>query len=166
MQGLIEHLKSTEFWTFSVCLAMVLSVAANYVTRVLDRTFSAGSAWLRSMSFRSRERRAARARLITEWIDTHDNGMVLALNEAHFISLVGLIFSVTFLLGALVALSVYPKTMTTSNQIIVILFMVIFGVLGLAAMISGTEILDVVREHPKGLKGLHPSQKGPPSSSV
>jgi hypothetical protein len=159
MQGLIEHFKSPEFWILSVCLAMFLSVAANYVTRVLDRTFSVGSTWLRSISMRSKAKRAARAKSMTDWIDTHENGMVLALSRAHFISLVGLIFSIVVLLGALAVLSLNLKTVPLANQLIILLFVLMFGVLGMAAMISGNEILDVIRAHPKGLLGFHPSQE-------
>jgi len=158
MQVLIEHFRAPEFWILSVCLAMVLNVAANYVTRVLDRTFSVGSTWLRSMSMRSRDKRAARAKLMTDWINAHENGIGLALSEAHFIILVGLIFVIAFVLGVLVALSLNPRTVPIANQIVIVLFMSVFGILGLAAMTSGTEILDVIRAHPKGLLGLHPSR--------
>jgi hypothetical protein len=163
MQGLIEHFKSPEFWILSVCLAMVLNVAANYATRVLDRTFSVGSTWLRSISMRSREKRAARAKLMTDWIDSHENGIMLALSEAHFTILVGLIFCIAFILGALVALSLNSTTVPIANPIIIGLFMTAFGIIGMAAMSFGSDILDVVRAHPKGLKGLHPSQGIPPT---
>jgi hypothetical protein len=60
MDAFLEHLQSPDFLLFSVCLALILSVLANYVTRVLDRIFGSGKSWMLGISKRSRDKRIAR----------------------------------------------------------------------------------------------------------
>jgi hypothetical protein len=89
MDAFIQHLRSPDFWIFSIALALALHIAAHYLQRLIDKSLSSGGSFLRAVSGRSRERRAARAKQISEWIDTHDDGAVLALMESHYLELGG-----------------------------------------------------------------------------
>jgi hypothetical protein len=79
VDAFVKHLQSSDFLLFSVFLALVLSVIANYLTRFLDRLFASSTSLALGISKRNREKRAARALRIGSWIESRDDGAALAL---------------------------------------------------------------------------------------
>jgi hypothetical protein len=154
MQELSEHLKSSDFWIFSVVFAIVLSVLGNYATRFVDRALRLGTSTARALSTRGREKRIARMKHINEWIDSHENGAILVLSEAHFLCFLGMTMAIlvvsTLLFGrvAIAASSSLLHGLLAAGCLATI-------VIALAAMNLGGTLLDAVRRHPKGLAGLN-----------
>jgi hypothetical protein len=83
MQALIEQIKSPAFWVLSVVAGFVINVLSNLVTPFVGNH-------IRIFSTRSREKRDLKKKHITDWIDGHQNGAVLVLLEAHFLSFLGM----------------------------------------------------------------------------
>ena len=159
MDAFLKHLQSPDFLLFSVCLALILNVLANYVTRGLDRIFGSGKSWMLGISKRSRDKRTARAIEIANWIESHDNGATLALIEANHMSLVGLMILTVVLAGCISAIMTGFSETPTLHQAPLLLILMIFGVVGLGALFIGSQIRTVVMKHPKGLAGLHRTTK-------
>lgn len=155
MDAFIKHLQSPDFLLFSVCLALILSVLANYVTRVLDRIFGSGKSWMLGISKRSRDKRTARELEIANWIESRDDGPVIALVEANFISLAGLVSLTIDLLGLALALTAHVDNLALRDQVPFLVLCMTVGAVGLGAMTIGSRIRTVVMKHPKGLAGLH-----------
>lgn len=156
MKALAEHLKSTDFWIFSVALAIVLSVLGNYATRFLDRLLQLGTTGVRALSTRGKQKRMARLKRINDWIDSHEDGAILVLSEAHFLCFLGMTMAVlivsTLILGrpGIAASSTFMHGILAAASLLA-------AVVAMAAMQHGGTLLDAVRRHPKGLLGLHRS---------
>jgi len=157
MDTFVKHLQSPDFLLFSVFLALVLSVLANYLTRIIDRFFASSTSLARGISKRSRDKKAARDLEMANWIDSLDNGAVLALTEANFLSLAGLVFSMIVLLGFAIALTVRIDKAPAFDQTMLLMLFVAFGLLGMGLLSVGGRLRDVVTKHPKGLAGLRRS---------
>lgn len=154
MSGMIEHLKSPDFWIFSVVLAIVLSVLGNYSTRFFDRSFQFGTSKFRALSKRSKEKRAAKIKRINDWIDSHENGAPLVLSEAHFLSFLGMTMLI-LLIGTFLFSKTEIETSDLILKLLLFLLAMLVAVVANAAMNVGGTLLEAVRNHPKGLKGLH-----------
>ena len=155
MQGLIEQFKSPAFWIFSVVIGLILNVLGNYATRFVDRSFQFGTSRIRVLSTRSREKRAAQTKHIHCWIDGHQSGAVLVLSEAHFLSFLGMI-----MIALVITLLLWSKSEVAASsslfRVLLAALALLTAGIGIAAMNVGGTLLDAVRSHPKGLKGLRP----------
>jgi hypothetical protein len=157
MQDFLQHLKSTDFWIFGVVLAILLSVLGNYATRFLDRVFQLGTRSIRALSTRGKEKRQAKLNHINDWIDSHENGAVLVLSEAHFLCFLGLTMAI--LIVSLLLLGRVELGLASSPiRILLATVTLTASVLAIAAMNVGGTLLDAIRKHPKGLIGLHLDQ--------
>ena len=160
MDRLIEQLKSADFWVFGVMLAIVLSVLGNYATRFVDRGFQFGTSRIRALSTRSREKRAVKIKHVNEWIDTHENASILVLSEAHFLCFLGLSMTV-LLISSLLLIRTELAVGPLLPRVLIAVLTMLAAIIAIAAMNVGGFLLDAVRNHPKGLQGLHPHRVKP-----
>jgi hypothetical protein len=154
MQEFTEHLKSSDFWVFSVVFAIVLSVLGNYATRFVDRASRLGTSGARALSTRRREKRIARMNHINEWIDSHENGAILVLSEAHFLCFLGMTLAILVVSTLLLGRVAIAASSSLLNGLLAVGCLVAV-VIALAAMNLGGTLLEAVRKHPKGLAGLN-----------
>ncbi len=88
MDQFIVSLHTPYFWFSAVVVGIIISVTANYATRFLDKSFSSGTSWVRTLSQKNHDKRAAVADHISRWIDASENGAAMALIESHSLNIV------------------------------------------------------------------------------
>jgi hypothetical protein len=153
MQALIEQIKSPAFWVLSVVAGFVINVLSNLVTPFVGNH-------IRIFSTRSREKRDLKKKHITDWIDGHQNGAVLVLLEAHFLSFLGMSM-IALVIGLALLAQADANTNSDLLRIFVAVGLIVVAVAGMAAMNIGGTLLEAVQQHPKGLKGLFPIRAKP-----
>jgi hypothetical protein len=160
MEAFYQHLKSPDFLIFGIAMGLVLNVVASYLRDFLDRSYSSGSSLLRGLSKRSRDKRAAREQQISEWIDTRENGAVIALIEANYLIVIGYMFLVVGMIACVAGLTQQAGTQPILKQLPFALLALIPGLVGMGTASMGGQIRKVVNKHPSGLVGLHRSKAG------
>jgi hypothetical protein len=155
MEALLQHFRSPDFLFFGLAMGLVLNVIGSYLRDLVDKGYSSGSSLLRGISKRSRAKRAARAQEISEWIESHENGAVLALIEANHSVVMGYLLIVASMIGCVAALMRQVDAEPILKQLPLALLVGLPGVLGISTASIGGQIRRVVSKHPKGLAGLH-----------
>jgi hypothetical protein len=89
-------------------------------------------------------------------IDSRENGAVLALMEAQFLSIVGLVLLAGTLIGCGAELMLGFNGKPVLQQLLWVLLPSLCLLLGMTALWTGDQIKVVVNKHPKGLAGLYP----------
>jgi hypothetical protein len=158
MGAFIQLLKTPNFWYATVAMNLVLHVAASYLRQLLDKGLSTGGSFLRGLSKKSREKRAARAQQISAWIEARDDGAILALSEGNFLSLAGLLLLSIALIGCVAALATQFDKTPILTQLPLVLLLLGLGLAGRALLSIGGQIRTAVRQHPRGLAGLYPNR--------
>lgn len=154
----IELLISPKFWILTVALGLTIGVAANFLTRFVERALGSSGALLQGIFRRSRNKREARAKEISEWIDNHEHGAVIVLIEANHANLYGLVMMTVVLICCFVGIMFGFDKVAPLKQLPVLLLLILFGLLGIATLMVGKRLGDVVRTHAKGLQGLFPDK--------
>ena len=129
-------------------------MVANYLQRLLDKSLSSGTLFLRGVTKRSRERRAARVHQISNWIEGNGDRAALALVEANFFCLLGFLTLLFSLVGCVAVIITRPSR-PFPDQILEALTLAMFCLLGFLSLATGSRIRAVLLQHPKGLSGLH-----------
>jgi hypothetical protein len=153
MSEFLQQIRSPNFLIFSVLLALVLHVIANYLQRLLDKSLSSGTLFLRGITRRSRERRAARVQQISNWIEADSNRPALALVEANYFCLVGYLTMTFALVGCVAVLTSPPRPYL--DHLLEASTLTMICLTGFLTINTGSRIRQVLLQHPKGLSGLH-----------
>ena len=158
MDATIQDFETLHFWIAVVAVGLVIHIVGHYLWLLFDKSLGSSRSFLQGLTKRSREKREARARQISEWIDTHDNGAVLALMEAHYLSIMGYVLAIIAMIGCLAAIAQNSGQWPISRQLAYALLMLFVATGGMTLFWMGAQIRTVVNKHPKGLAGLHPQR--------
>jgi hypothetical protein len=156
MDAFIKQLTAAQLLIFSLAMGLVFSVIANYLTRFLDKSVSTGTSRLRGMFKQAREKRVARQRQLTEWIDSRQNGILLAQNEGNFFTFIGLTLVAIDLIGAGIVITLQGSESRFRDQLPMVVVVFFFAILGMSFLATGSRIRTAVLRHASGLAGLYP----------
>jgi hypothetical protein len=154
----IELLTSPKFWILTVALGLAIGVAANFLTRFVERALGTSGALLQGFFRRSRNKREARAKEISDWIDDHEHGAVIVLIEANHANLYGLVMIIVVLICCFVGIMIGFDKIAPLKQLPVLLLLMLLGLVGAATLMVGGRLREVVRTHARGLQGLFPDK--------
>jgi|SRR5665213_125416 len=158
MHATIQDFETMHFWIAVVAVGLVIHIVGHYLWLLFDKSLGSSRSFLQGLTKRSRDKREARARQISEWIDTHDNGAVLALMEAHYLSIVGYVLVIMALIGLAAALAEHSDQWPISRQLAYALLILFVAIGGMTLFSMGAQIRTVVNGHPQGVSWPSPAK--------
>jgi hypothetical protein len=153
MDQVVAQFKSPVFWVCTILASLILNVLSHYITRSVDRGIGFLGKLGKDLFDPRGNRRAARVRKYTEWLDRTENGAVLLLqrsvsikNSATISAFVVLFFLVT---GNTIQNSVFPAFIYLWT-----IDVVAFTVITLVQLNRARKLEAIVNDHRKGFADL------------